>query len=72
MFVSESRCDKLLLRVVFDKIPNNDVKFIIEDQIGRKIKEEILKIDTVTNECKKEIYYACPGLTYKIDWNDQS
>lgn len=72
MFVSESRCDKLLLRVVFDKIPINEVKFIIENQIGAIICDEILKVDIVSNECKKEICYTQPGLIYKIDWSNLS
>ncbi len=72
MFVSENRCDKLLLRVVFDKIPDNDIKFIIENQIGDIISIEKLAVDIVSNECKKEICYIHPGLIYKIDWSNES
>ena len=71
LFVSECRCDKLLLRVVFDKIPANDVRFFIRNQIGETIFKEVLNVDIVNNECKKEIYYTRPGLAYIIIWENE-
>lgn len=69
MMVSESRCDKLLLRVVFEQIPTNEVIFTIEDRIGEIQSREKLEIDSISNECRKEIPYTRPGLIYKIDWS---
>ena len=29
-----------------------------------------LEVDIITKECKKQIHYARPGFSYKIDWNN--